>query len=111
MRPPSGQPRSDGLGELGIAHRAKKECREGIPCIRAERKIRRPETVGARGQRGGQRVVTSTDGLVTELECVAVNDLGQIILESEVFTNVLRRGEAAVILPEIRSSPGAIGLN
>src|SRR5437764_433052 len=44
MRPPSGQPRSDGLGELGIAHRAKKEGCEGIPCIRPKRKIGGAET-------------------------------------------------------------------
>ena len=110
MRPPSRQPCRDGLGELGIADRAKKECREGISCIGPERKIGGAETVRARGQRGRQRVVTSTNDFITELECVPVNNLGQIFLEGEVFTNVLRSGETAIILPEIGSSPGAIGL-
>src|SRR6185295_7487825 len=47
VRPPSGQPGGDGLGELGIADRAKKECREGIPGIRPERKIGGAEAVCA----------------------------------------------------------------
>src|SRR3954470_11096282 len=41
---------------------------------------------------------------------MTVNDLSQIFLEGEVFANVLRRGKTAIILPEIGSSSGAIGL-
>ena len=82
MRPPSGQPRRDGLGELGIADRAKQECREGISGIRPEREIGGAETVGARGQRGRQRVVTGTNDFVAELDGMPVKDLGQIVLET-----------------------------
>ena len=39
-----------------------------------------------------------------------VDDLGQIVLEREVFTDILRSGEASVVLPEIGRSAGAIGL-
>ena len=103
MRPPPGQPCGDGLGELGIADGAEKECREGVPCIRPEREIGGAETISARGQRGRQRIVAGTYDFVAELESLPVDDLGQVVLECEVFANFLRCGEPAVVLPEIRS--------
>src|SRR5262245_36358359 len=110
MRPPPRQPGRDRLGELRIADRAEQEGRERVPGIRPERKIGGAETIRARGQRGRQRVVAGTDDLVAEFQRVLVDDLGQVVLEREVFAHILRSGETAVVLTEEGCSAGTVRL-
>src|SRR5688572_25728490 len=87
MLPPPWEPSRSVLSKDALHDCAEQQRRKCVACIRTERKFCAAHAVFAGRLSEGQRVVPRADEFISNLESVAPEDLGEILLECEVFAD------------------------